>query len=288
MKLKEFRAQFYDNLTGLYEKNEVDEFYYQLVQHSLQLKRHEIPLNLSYDIPKDKEFTLVNQINQLQDYTPIQYILGYTEFYGMEFLVNPNVLIPRPETEELVEWILVDHSTVSSLKILDVGTGSGCIAISLAKNLIDTDVEAIDISDGALKLAKENANRNDSRVRFFHGDVLKLKESELFTKMADYDLIVSNPPYVRISEKLKMKSNVLDYEPHLALFVDDEDPLIFYRKILEIAVDKLKTNGHIYFEINEYLSQPLKKLLNEIGGFSWEFRKDFFGKSRMLKLTKFE
>ena len=215
---------------------------------------------------------------------PIQYIIGETEFCDLKFKVNENVLIPRPETSELVMNIVnSQQSTVNSqLSILDIGTGSGCIAISLAKNIPDSKVYALDISEKALEVAKENAINNDADITFIHDDILSLN-NKIETK---FDIIVSNPPYVRELEKADMRDNVLNWEPHNALFVSDNDPLIFYRNILEFAKTHLNENGEIWFEINEYLGKEMTDLCKEYGFSDIQIFKDFRGKERIVKVNK--
>ena len=215
---------------------------------------------------------------------PIQYIIGETEFCDLKFKVNENVLIPRPETSELVYKIVERQKTKDKrqLSILDIGTGSGCIAISLAKNIHDSKVYALDISEKALDVAKENAFNNNVDVTFINDDILSLK-NKIETK---FDIIVSNPPYVRELEKTEMRDNVLNWEPHNALFVSDNDPLIFYRNILEFAKNNLKQNGEIWFEINEYLGKEMTDLCKEYGFSDVEIFKDFRGKERIVKVNK--
>jgi release factor glutamine methyltransferase len=207
---------------------------------------------------------------------PIQYILGETEFYGLKLNVNPAVLIPRPETEELVDWILKINS-IRNAKILDIGTGSGCIALALKNHLKEGEISGVDISENALKVARENALQNHLNVNFFQSDILKWKESE----WDKFDIVVSNPPYVRMSEKAKMNDNVLHYEPDSALFVSDQDPLVFYRAIAAFASQYLNKNGFLFFEINEYLGEEMKVLMEGFGFESIEIRKDINSKNRM-------
>ena len=198
--------------------------------------------------------------------------------------MNSSVLIPRPETEELVQWVIndVNSSAVEkSLKILDIGTGSGCIAIALAKNLPNTKVFALDVSDVALKLAKQNAIANEVELEFIQADILDADFNSI-----QFDIIVSNPPYVRELEKETMSANVLNHEPHLALFVKDDDALLFYRKITEVANNILKTEGQLYFEINEFLGKSTKQLLNNSNYKNVELKKDVFDKDRMVKAIK--
>lgn len=215
---------------------------------------------------------------QLNEHRPIQYILGHTEFYGYKFEVNENVLIPRPETEELVDWIIKDHQTNSKLNILDIGTGSGCIPISLKLNLPIAKVSSIDISEDAQKLASKNAKANNAEVLFIHADVLALEE--LTEK---YDIVVSNPPYVLESEKAEMRKNVLDYEPSIALFVENDDPLIFYRKIIQLVENSSTIETKLYFEINESYAQELIELFDVQIWHNIELRKDIRSKDRMIK-----
>lgn len=215
---------------------------------------------------------------QLNEHKPIQYILGHTEFYGLTFEVNENVLIPRPETEELVDWIIKDHRDENSIKILDIGTGSGCIPISLKFNLLSADVSAIDVSNKAIELAKKNAFKNNVDISFIHQDILVLDELT-----NDYDVVVSNPPYVLESEKSEMRKNVLDYEPDLALFVSDSDPLIFYRKIINLIESNSIKSTQLYFEINESYAEELMQLFDVKIWQEIELRKDIRGKDRMLK-----
>jgi len=195
---------------------------------------------------------------RLEAQEPIQYILGYAEFFGLRFRVNSSVLIPRPETEELVEWILEDQkSSKSQLSILDLGTGSGCIPIALAKHLPQAKLKALDISVEALKLAELNSEDNNTRIEYIQGDVLILKY------LAEgIDIVVSNPPYVKFDEQAQMQDNVLKNEPHLALFVKDNDPLIFYRKIAELT-SKLTKRPLVYVEINQYLAEETRQLFKK-------------------------
>ncbi len=216
-------------------------------------------------------------LNQNQ---PVQYILGHEEFMGLKFNVNPNVLIPRPETEELVLWIIDDLKYKGELNLVDIGTGSGCIAVSIKKNLSQVFVDAIDVSLDALNLASKNAKLNNTEVNFIHSDILKDNLSKL------YDVIVSNPPYVLDQEKSLMQKNVLDYEPHLALFVDNHNPLLFYDRIVMLSEKYLKSKGSIYFEINEAYAKETIDLFDKMIWENVELRKDIRGKDRMVKAIK--
>ena len=236
---------------------------------------------------KDKEFSekhrsvLNEMIRRLQKNEPIQYIIGIESFFGLTFEVNPNVLIPRPETQELVSWIIEDYQSDESIRILDIGTGSGCIPISLAKQLSKAEVESWDISEGALEVASRNCERNGVKVLLRQKDILKAApEGDL------YDVIVSNPPYITNKEKVGMESNVLDWEPSLALFVPDEDPLLFYRKIAQLGCDMLKERGSLYSEINRAYGEETILMLKELGYAQIELKKDSWGNDRMIKAKR--
>lgn len=220
---------------------------------------------------------LNNILRRLQNNEPIQYVLGKETFCGLTFEVDPNVLIPRPETQELVEWI-VSENPDSRLKILDIGTGSGCIAISLAKQLKKANVTAWDISESALQVASRNAALNGVSVCFEQINVLNL-----FDKTDKFDIVVSNPPYVTNKEKQSMERNVLDWEPEIALFVPDDDPFLFYMKIADTCIDILNANRKLYFEINQHYGEEIKSILEEKGYRQVELRKDTFGNDRMIK-----
>lgn len=232
----------------------------------------------------DRELTLTQQeelnniLSQLKTGKPLQYALGYAEFYGLKFLVNPATLIPRPETEELVQWVL--DSATGKEAILDIGTGTGCIAISIKKNLPDAQVSAIDISIDALNMAKENARLNEVGINFIEADILHLKSEIDIPKS---EIIISNPPYVTLEDKKLMHRNVTDFEPHTALFVPEDDPLLFYRAIADIALTNLKQNGLLFFEINEGLGKETAALLTSKGFKDVEVRKDLSGKDRMIR-----
>ena len=223
---------------------------------------------------------LDEMLSRLKIYEPIQYILGKEIFCGLEFEVNKNVLIPRPETQELVEWVISD-SINKTTRILDIGTGSGCIAISLVKNLPQAKVDAWDISPGALHVAEKNAGIHEVCIEFRLIDVLK----EVSVNQV-YDTIVSNPPYITEQEKSDMDSNVLDWEPSGALFVPNEDPLIFYRRIAQIGKQILKKNGALYFEINRSYGKETLELLLELGYQKVQLREDCFGNQRMIKAIR--
>ncbi|PQV50504.1 release factor glutamine methyltransferase [Jejuia pallidilutea] len=285
MQLKTIQHTFHDSLDAIYEKTEVEHFFFMLSEFYFNLKR--IDLAVNPDIVIEDYKCIFDALEQLKQQKPIQYILGETEFFGLPFKVNSNVLIPRPETEELVSLVLQDikqqKTDSKTYSILDIGTGSGCIAITLAKHLKNASVYALDISNKALEVAKTNAELNAVDVTFVKGDILnKSTKKVLFTDL-EFDVIISNPPYVRVKEKALMKSNVLDNEPHLALFVEDNNPLLFYKAISEFAKTTLKVNGTLYFEINEFLGKETVDLLKQNGYYSVELKQDIFGKDRIVK-----
>lgn len=281
MILKSLRTFFNDELIGYYPETEVESFFNLLSEDILNMKRITISQNLYAVVSGKKYEKFQKAITRLKNYEPIQYILGNTEFYGLLFQVNPSVLIPRPETEELVGWIIDDCKDKQDISILDIGTGSGCIAVTLAKHLPTAKVYALDVSENALKLAKVNATNNEVEVEFIEADIL---DGDLGNMQ--FDVIVSNPPYVREKEKEAMSANVLNHEPHLALFVKDDDALLFYRKITEISESILKPNGQLYFEINENLGQRTKELLANNSFNNIELKMDIFDKDRMIKAIK--
>ncbi|WP_298136012.1 peptide chain release factor N(5)-glutamine methyltransferase [Flavobacterium sp.] len=299
MLLKTYKSTFLEELSPLYDEKEIESFFYIILECFHNKKRIDLALNPAMEMDAMELLRWESVLSDLKKQKPIQYILGETEFYGLPFLVNENTLIPRPETEELVEWIISDNEGLqqgqseksTKLNILDIGTGSGCIAISLAKNLANAQVSAIDVSEKALTIAKKNAEINKVEVNFINVDILNVNElSELqtsnFKLETSYDIIVSNPPYVRNLEKEEIKPNVLEFEPHLALFVEDNDALLFYRKIAELAQKKLSENGKLYFEINQYLGKETVELLENLGFANIELRKDIYGNDRMIKSTR--
>ena len=283
MLLKNYKTRLLKELSNLYDSQEIESFFYILLESYGGKKRIDLALNPEMEMDEIQLIKWENALTELKNQKPIQYILGTTEFYGLTFLVNENTLIPRPETEELVEWIVVESrkSKVERLKILDIGTGSGCIAISLAKNLPNAEVFAMDVSEKALATAKKNAELNTISVNFICADILKLLTFD-FLPSTKLDIIVSNPPYVRNLEKSEIKPNVLEYEPHLALFVEDTDALLFYRKIAQLAKQNLSENGMLFFEINQYLGKETVELLEDLGFNNVLLKKDIYGNDRMI------
>lgn len=287
MKIIELKKQFIDSLKSLYPSEEIQSFFNLLAEKHFELSRIAIALQPEKEVSEVEKIKFKKAICRLENFEPIQYILGDTAFFGLPFVVDKNVLIPRPETEELVAWI-ADDTKNENITILDIGTGSGCIAISLAHQLSGTTVSAIDISDNALAIAKQNAALNNMNVNFIKVDVLEFEKSLELKKHLDskFDIIVSNPPYVRMLEKELMQPNVVKHEPDIALFVEDKDPLLFYRKIAQLSKLYLKQNGALYFEINEYLSEEMKVMLDSEGFKNIEIKKDIFEKDRMIKCIR--
>ncbi|TPV32279.1 peptide chain release factor N(5)-glutamine methyltransferase [Paucihalobacter ruber] len=286
MTLAALQEKFHSELSSVYDQNEVDAIFYSLADHFLQYNRLNVSINKSIELSESNSQLFSEVIERLQQHEPVQYITGVAHFYGLIFKVNQHTLIPRPETEELVDWaIKLMDKPKTNLKILDIGTGSGCIAVSLAKYLKQSKVYAIDISDQALNVARENAKLSQVDVEFVKADVFNLDfNAELFQNQ--FDLIISNPPYVRELEKVEMKPNVLNFEPSLALFVPDSDALRFYEAIVKLSLQNLKSGGLLIMEINQYLSKEMLHLI-EIYNFELiEFKKDLFGNFRMIKAVK--
>ncbi|MFN7045118.1 MAG: peptide chain release factor N(5)-glutamine methyltransferase [Flavobacterium sp.] len=283
MEIKALKTHFFDSLKNIQDEQEIESFFFILTEYLHNLKRVDVALNPNFEI-SDAEVEKWNAIlADLQQEKPIQYITGEAWFYGLRFEVNENTLIPRPETEELVEWIIESQkSKVKSqkLEILDIGTGSGCIPISLKSNLSQANVLAIDVSEQALEVAKRNAVSNKVEVNFIQTNILEVEDLS-----QHFDIIVSNPPYVRNLEKQEIKKNVLDYEPHLALFVEDTDALLFYRKIAQLALKNLSPNGLLFFEINQYLGKETVELLENLGFKNIELKKDIYGNDRMIRCS---
>ena len=312
MLLKSYKTKFFQELSSLYDEKEIESFFYLILENFHQIKRIDLALNPQMEMNDKQLLHWESILSDLKKQKPIQYILGETEFYGLPFLVNENTLIPRPETEELVELIIKQNSKSeippepkvngaklnSKLKILDIGTGSGCIAISLVKNISNVEVYAIDISEEALETAKKNAQINQVEIHFIQADILKINNLEQLPTSnpklethnpkleTQFDIIVSNPPYVRNIEKQEINPNVLEYEPHLALFVEDDDALLFYRKIAQLALKSLSPNGRLYFEINQYLGKETVELIESFGFKNVVLHKDIYGNDRMIEGTR--
>ena len=277
MKLKNYRKIFIEKLTPIYDAGEAESFFYITLEELKGWKRTDLALNTDAELTEEEKVKWDEVLWLLEQQKPIQYIFGKTHFYGLEFEVNKHTLIPRPETEELVEWITNDKAA-GKIKVLDIGTGSGCIAIALAKRLPEAEVYAIDVSAEALAIAKRNAELNNVAITFWQKNILTTESLP-----ETFDVIVSNPPYVRHLEKEEIKKNVLEHEPHLALFVEDNDALVFYRKIAKLAKEALKPQGSLYFEINQYLGKETTDMLTAEGFKNVELRKDIYGNDRMVK-----
>jgi release factor glutamine methyltransferase len=288
--VRDCRIYYASQLESIYGSDEANALIMVLLEHYFNIDRVKIALEPDLRLSESELLTLHFAVKELLKNRPIQYIIGETEFCGMRFFVNENVLIPRPETQEMVEMIADfarrDNACVirTGCKIIDIGTGSGCIAISLAKMIPNSDVTAVDVSEKALEMARKNAEANGVNVHFVLDDIFKPTTTELIDN--HFDIIVSNPPYVCESEKSEMRANVLDHEPSSALFVPDSDPLVFYRKILEFAQKTLKPNGQIWFEINERFGKETAELCREKGLKNVEIIKDFRGKERVVRAQR--
>lgn len=279
MLLREIRNIYQKELGELYPQTEIDSFLDILLEHYLGFGRFVMALQPEFALTKEEEQPLFEALTRLQQEEPIQYITGTVPFYGRDFMVNPHVLIPRPETEDLIRWILEYlEGRTAPIKILDVGTGSGNIAITLASELPQAEVHALDISREALAMAQKNAAVHKVDVQFVERDFRSLKSMG-----HEWDVVVSNPPYVRLSERRVMSNNVKRYEPAQALFVPDEAPLLFYELLARFGKSNLKPGGVLFLEINESLGVEVQKLLSDEGYTDIELRKDLFGKERMIK-----
>lgn len=278
--VKRIAQIIYDELSGYYTQSEVSALTRIIATELLGVSQMAFYLKDNITLTAEQKTLLFNTVERLKKHEPIQYIQGYSDFCGLRYKVTPATLIPRPETSELVEWIAADHSGKAA-NILDIGTGSGCIAIGIANKLPESKVTAWDISTAALAVAAENSRNNGTEVTFERVDILSYEP-----KSAQFDIIVSNPPYIKENEKAAMHSNVLDWEPHTALFVPDSDPLLFYRTIAKKGLTLLKPGGTLYFEINRAHGTETMKMLADYGYTNIELRKDFADNDRMIKATK--
>lgn len=282
MLLNEFRNHFTDTLIDDYPKTEITSLFRRLTDFYFQWPPTFMVLNPDYQLNKVELEKLSVALGALEEHKPLQYITNEAYFYGRTFYVNENVLIPRPETEDLVNWVMKDYLEVQhSLDVLDLGTGSGCISVSLAKEQSLFNVEALEVSEMALEVAKKNADFHHVKINFIQKD---MKSLEFWNK--PLDVIISNPPYIVPREKKEMLPNVLNHEPHLALFTPEKDPLYFYKKIIVLAQSSLKPNGHLYLEINPIFSESLEAFVKAHTFNNIEVRNDIFGKKRMLKAVK--
>lgn len=278
-KIKDIITFIKKELNQIYSNDEIQSLVIIIFQHVLNYSKIDIHLNIQTKLTDSNVFQIKKIVSQLKSHMPIQYITGKTEFFEIPFDVSPDVLIPRPETEELVQWI-IDETNIKNPKILDIGTGCGCIAVALSKNLANSKVDAIDNSEKALFIASENARKNHIKINFSRLDILNYHSGNNQKK---YDIIVSNPPYVKEEEKKEMKKNVLKYEPHDALFVSDRKPLVFYEAITDFAFLHLNQNAKLYFEINESLSSEIASLLTNKSFKNIQIKKDINGKHRIIR-----
>jgi len=283
MTLAEVEKLYLNELIPLYETDEAKSILYYAVEHICGFSKADFMLNKKKALSPRQQTSIQLMLDELKTGRPVQYIIGETEFYGCRIRVNPAVLIPRPETEELVEWIIKElkHTKKNSnkIKILDIGTGSGCIPIALKKNIPAASVYGLDISAKAIETALQNAVLNHAEVKFIQGDILNTD----FSMPAVFHVIVSNPPYICVQEKNEMHRNVLDFEPEEALFVPDSDPLLFYRHIINFAKKHLQKQGLLFFEINERFGKETTNLLKQNGFSQIELKSDFAGRDRMIK-----
>jgi release factor glutamine methyltransferase len=273
-----------EQLLDLYPAPEIKSLAYLVLEFVCRKDKQSLLFDKDKQLSTNEQAQIRAIVSELKNYRPIQYITGETEFYGLKFRVNENVLIPRPETEELVDWIIRDfkdkNTTSTPLSVLDIGTGSGCIAVSLAKHLPAASVCALDISETALEVARQNAEENRVIIQWFCCDLLNELPGDL---PGSFDVIVSNPPYVTPEEKRAMSRNVLDYEPHQALFVPQEKPLLFYERIAEIGQCRLNKNGSLYFETSALYGKETAEMLKNKGYRTIELVQDISGKDRMIK-----
>ena len=278
MTLQDFKIKMISELSSIYEIDELNSIFNLLAEDYLKIPRSKILLAEEIDLNESNQTLFLSTLERLKTQEPIQYVLGKTNFMDLEFKVNSSVLIPRPETEELVRLMLKEN--LDGKEIIDIGTGSGCIAISLAKNLPNAKVSALDISSDAIEVARENAKLNNVNIEFIHADIFEFQSDK------KYDIIVSNPPYVTKSEKVFMKHNVLSYEPGLALFVDDVSPLKYYESILNFSLNNLNLQGQIFLETNENHKYVLNKLAQNYECKIIDFKLDIYNKTRFLVLSK--
>jgi release factor glutamine methyltransferase len=278
--LKELRDRMVRELSAIYPAREAASIIGSLIFSVTGIDRKAIAFEPGMVIKDDIEKVLQDMLEELKAYKPVQYVTGQAHFYGLDLSVNPSVLIPRPETEELVKWAADDHKDKPGLKVLDIGTGSGCIILAISGLLLNPKLEAFDISEDAIKTASANALRYNIKVEIKKISIL---DEIGWSALGEYDLIISNPPYIRESEKRLMQANVLDYEPQLALFVSDDDPLLFYRAIAGFSKQHLSKKGKLYLEINENLGNETVNILKVEGFSEVVLRKDISGKDRMIR-----
>lgn len=282
MTLIDVRNYYRKTLKDYYSKNEIDFYFKILINSFFNWDSTLIALNPKKQLTILESSKLIKTINNLKKFKPIQYITGESFFMGLKFKVNKNVLIPRQETEELVEWIINDNCDFKNkINVIDIGTGSGCIAISLSKKKRNFNLTAIDNSDKSLLVAKENARLNKVKINFINNDILKPLNDKTI-----YDIIISNPPYIADSEIKNIEDKVLKFEPYNAIFVDKKNPLIFYKAIIDFSLSNLKKEGKIYFEINPIFYNSLLTLIESYNKFNLVVKKDISNKNRMIRLMR--
>lgn len=277
--MRNFLTILHSSLQNNYSESEIHFLANLLLEKITGLTRTQLLVQKDVELNENQSKIALQLLDRLKNHEPIQYVLGETEFYGLKFKVNSSVLIPRPETEELVEWVIAElPKDYFGMNVLDVGTGSGCIPIALKSTCPELNVAAMDISQEALTLAQENAALNNVEVEFVQDDILNPAASDL-----KWDIIISNPPYIPFSEKDQMDKNVTDFEPHLALFVKDSNPLVFYQKIAEFSLSHLTAGGILYFETHKDLAQEVGELLKKYGFMQVQIREDISGNERMVR-----
>lgn len=285
LQLEAVKKLFIDRLTTLYEASELENIFFIILTDIFGYSRNALLLNKSISLNDDQLGQLEEIINRLSTGEPVQYITGHTPFMGLSFQVNEHVLIPRPETEELVDFIICDlkKSAAPEPRIIDIGTGSGCIPVTIKKYIDKASVYAIDISRGALEVANQNATKLHCPVHFMLADILEW--DIIFTEDIKFDVIVSNPPYITHAEQQHMHPNVLQFEPHLALFVEDQAPLLFYETIASFALVHLAKGGSLYFEINRNFGEEVKDLLRKKGFKDILLKQDMHGADRIIRAS---
>jgi len=279
-KIADIRRIYTESLAGIYNARESKNITFLIFQHYKNWNRFELNENLEKTLSESELLKFHFALKELKTGKPLQYVLGETEFYGLKFLVNENVLIPRPETEELVHLVIdyCKENKIGSPVTLDIGTGSGCIPVVLKKNIPGAEMFGTDVSEKALEVANKNAELNEVKINFILHDILFPDE----WSKTKFDIIISNPPYIPENEKSKMHKNVTDYEPHLALFIPDNDPLLFYRRIMQFANENLNKNGKLFFEVHEDFASEVKSLMEKNNFNEVKIIKDMQGKERIV------
>lgn len=282
MTIQDVKIEFQSKLTNIYDTKEIQSICFLFLEH-IGISKTESVIEPQYKLLPEQLQLYEHVISRLQQYEPIQYILGYADFYGLRFLVNRSVLIPRQETELLIDMLVARYAHESSLRVLDACSGSGCIAISIAKNITNVSVLGIDISEKAIDVAIQNAQNNSVSVPFLKFDIL---DSQMYSSIGKFDVIVSNPPYVRQSEKQYMQTNVLRFEPEIALFVEDSNPLVFYDALAQLGQETLVSGGSVFCEINEAYGSEISELFQKAGYISCTIIKDLHEKNRFIHSVK--